>query len=265
MRQESAARIVTLSPNLAELVFAVGAGEQLVGVSAFSNYPEAVSSLPLIGDAFMIDLEQLALLHADLLLAWESGTPARVVDELRSRGYRVEVLRTRRLQDVASALQKIGILTGHEEEGELAARDYQQGLRRLAEGNSGLSGIRVFYQVSRQPIYTVTGSHYVSELIELCGGRNIFADLGDLAPLVSEEAVLGRDPELLLASDADGEQVFEEWARWPAMSANRYSNHFLVPADWIGRPGPRLVDAGREVCARLQKGREQRAAAAARS
>ena len=151
VRQESAARIVTLSPNLAELVFAVGAGEQLVGVSAFSNYPEAVSSLPLIGDAFMIDLEQLALLHADLLLAWESGTPARVVDELRSRGYRVEVLRTRRLQDVASALQKIGILTGHEEEGELAARDYQQGLRRLAEGNSGLSGIRVFYQVSRQP------------------------------------------------------------------------------------------------------------------
>lgn len=256
---DSAARIVTFSPHLAELVFAAGAGEQLVGVSAFSNYPAAVLSLPVVGDAFMIDLEQLALLHADLLLVWESGTPARVVDELRARGYRVEIVRTRRLQDVSNALRQIGTLTGHTEKGELAARDFEQGLRRLADDNAGLSGIRVFYQVSRQPIYTVNGGHYVSELIGLCGGSNIFADLGELAPLVSEEAVLGRDPEILLAADAGGDQPFADWARWPAMSANRFANHFLVAADWIGRPGPRLVDAGREVCARLQQGREQRA------
>jgi iron complex transport system substrate-binding protein len=88
----AAQRIIALSPHLAELVFAVGAGDRLIGVSAYTDYPEAAAKLPVIGDAFMLDLERLTVLKPDLLLAWQSGTPAHVVDELRSRGYRVEVI-----------------------------------------------------------------------------------------------------------------------------------------------------------------------------
>lgn len=256
----TARRIVTLAPHLAELVYAVGAGEQLVGVSAYSDYPAAVQSLPVVGDALMIDLEQLALLNPDLLLAWESGTPTHVIDEFRTRGYRVALIRTRQLQDVASALRRIGELTGHGGEAEQVADSFQSDLRTLAAGHVAASAIRVFYQVSSRPLYTVNGSHYASELIELCGGRNIFQDLGELAPMIAEEAVLERDPEVLLAADVDGNDAFSVWARWPSMSANRYGNHFLLPADEIGRPTTRLVAAGRAVCQRLQQGREQRAA-----
>ncbi|MEQ8207308.1 MAG: helical backbone metal receptor [Woeseia sp.] len=256
-----ARRIVTLAPHLAELVYAVGAGEQLVGVSAYSDYPAAVQSLPIVGDALMIDLEQLALLKPDLLLAWESGTPSHVVDEFRTRGYRVALIRTRQLQDIASALRSIGELTGHAGEAARLADSFQNELSVLAADYTDAGAIRVFYQVSSRPLYTVNGSHYASELIELCGGQNIFEDLGELAPMIAEEAVLERDPEVLLAADVDGNDAFSVWARWPLMSANRYDNHFLVPADEIGRPTARLVAAGRAVCQRLQQGREQRAAA----
>ncbi|MDZ7642790.1 MAG: helical backbone metal receptor [Woeseiaceae bacterium] len=223
-----AERVVTLAPHLAELAFAAGAGSSLVGVSAHTDYPEAARSLPVVGDAFMLDQERLALLRPDLLLAWQSGTPAHVVDALRGRGYRVVVIRTRGLPDVATALRRIGALTGQAAAAGRAAARYEQELLELRNQWRDAAPIRVFYQVSQRPLYTVNGEHYVSELIGLCGGRNVFADLGELAPLVAEEAVLGRDPEVLLAAAVPGSEPFTVWERWPALSANRYGNRFLV-------------------------------------
>lgn len=257
----TAHRVATLAPHLAELVFAAGAGDSLVAVSSYSNYPEAVTALPVIGDAFMIDQEQLALLQPDLLLAWESGTPAHVVDNLREAGYRVEVIRTRGLDDVAKGIERIGKLTGFGSSAGQAANEYRQQLQKLRERWSDAAPLRVFYQVSSRPLYTINGEHYVSQLIELCGGQNIFAELTELAPMVTEESVIDRDPEVMLAAGIGSDTPFAVWERWSTMSANRYSNHFLVSADEIGRAAPRLVEAGAQVCARLQNGREQRAAA----
>jgi len=252
-------RIVALAPNLTELVYAAGAGDMLVGVSAHSDFPHAARNLPLVGDAFTVDQEQLALLQPDLLLAWKSGTPAHVIDELRDMGHRVETIRTRNLDDVAEALRRIGELTGRTEKASMAARAYVDGLGSIKQRYAGLAGIRVFYQVSDRPLYTVNGQHYVSELIQLCGGSNVFADLNELAPTVDVEAVVERDPEVMLASTDAGMNAFDEWQRWPHLAANRYENHFLMPADEIGRATPRLVRAAQAVCDALQVAREKRA------
>lgn len=251
-------RIVTLSPHLAELVFAVGAGDQLVGVSAYTSYPPAAAELPVVGDAFNIDQEQLLLLQPDLLLAWGSGTPAHVVDELRSRGFRVTAIETKRLADIAAAVVKIGVLTGHAENAQRVAESFEQGLNRLQENAKSATPVRVFYQVSARPLYTVSDEHYISELIALCGGENVFAGLGALAPSVGVEAVLERDPEILMASSDAGAAAFAEWERWPTMAANRYNNHFIMPADEIGRATPRLLVAAAEVCEALDEGRRNR-------
>jgi iron complex transport system substrate-binding protein len=251
-------RIVTLAPNLAELVHAAGAGESLVGVSAYSDYPPQVGELPIIGDAFMIDQEQLALLKPDLLIVWQGGTPAHVVDELRSIGYNVEVIRTNSVNDVADAILRIGILTGSEETAKRSVKSYRDELDGLATAFGGRDDIRVFYQVSRRPLFTINGEHYVSELISLCGGSNAFADLNDLAPTVDVEAVVERDPEVLMASTDAGDDAFEEWERWPGIAANRHGNHFLMPADTIGRATPRLVQAARSVCLALDVARSRR-------
>ncbi len=254
----AAHRIVTLSPHLAELVFAVGAGERLVGVSAYTDFPGEAARLPVVGDAFNLDQERLALLQPDLLLAWDTGTPAHVVDELRSRGYRVEVVTTTALADIAAALRKIGALTGEADRAAAAAAQFTAGIESIAASSAGAARVSVFYQVDARPLYTINGSHFVGQLIELCGGSNIFADLDGLAPLVSVEAVLERNPEVMLASTDAGDRAFDEWDRWPDLAANRYGNRFLMPANDIGRPTPRILRGARAVCEALDQGRQNR-------
>jgi iron complex transport system substrate-binding protein len=256
-------RVVTLAPHLAEIVFAVGAGDSLVGVSAYTDYPDAAASLPLIGDAFIVDQEQLTMLRPGLLLAWESGTPAHIVDELRGRGFNIETIRTRGLADIALALEQVGAVTGHASEGAEAAAAFRDGLAALADRHAGAAPIRVFYQISSRPLYTVNGNHFVSELIELCGGMNIFDDLNDIAPLVSVEAVLARDPEVMLAAGDGGENVFVNWQRWAAMPANQYGNYFFLNAAEIGRATPRLLNAGETLCRALDNARRNRSMAVA--
>lgn len=255
----AALRIVTLSPHLAELVFLVGSGDRLVGVSAYTDFPEEATLLPVVGDAFNLDQERLALLQPDLLLAWDTGTPAHVVDELRSRGHRVEIVTTTALADVAAALRMIGALTGQSDRAAVVAAKFTAGIESIAASSRGASQISVFYQVDARPLYTINGSHFVGQLIELCGGSNIFADLDGLAPLVSVEAVLERNPEVMLASTDAGDRAFDEWDRWPDLAANRYGNRFLMPANDIGRPTPRLLHGARAVCEALDLGRRNRA------
>lgn len=252
-------RIVTLAPHLAEIVFAVGAGDRLVGVSSYTNHPPEAASLPVVSDAFTVDQERIAMLEPDLLLAWGGGMPGHVIEELRARGFRVETIETRGLADVAAAIERIGALTGHAEDAQRVAESFRAGIRELRERYREAPSIDVFYQVSLEPLYTINGEHYMSELIEACGGRNVFADLGRLAPMVDVEAVVARNPEVMLASEDNPPDIFDVWKRWPQMAVNRYDNYFRLPADDIGRATPRLVTAGQTLCAVLDQARARRA------
>lgn len=255
---DDAPRIVSLAPNLTELMYTIGAGEQLVGVSAWSDYPVEALDLPVVGDAFSVDQEQLALVRPNLLLVWESGTPTHTIDQLRAIGYNVATIRTRGLDDIADAMLRLGVLTGHAEEAAQAAADFRNALKSLRDRHEGLDPIRVFYQVSARPLFTVNREHYVSKLISICGGENIFDDLSDLAPTVDVEAVVDRNPEVMLASTDAGEDAFGEWERWPDIAANRYGNRFLLPADEIGRATTRLIVAAEALCGALQQARVNR-------
>ncbi len=251
-------RIVTLSPHLAELVFTVGAGDMLVGVSDYSDYPASVTKLPVIGDAFRIDQERLTLLQPDLLLGWKTGTPVHISDNLRQLGFSVELISTTSIDDIPVALRRIGELTGRQVQAQRAASDFSAQLAILATKYAAEAPVRVFYQLDARPLYTINGDHFVSDLINICGGTNIFADLRGLAPAVSVEAVLERDPEVLMASADLGWSVFNGWGRWKELAANRYGNLFLLPADEISRPTPRLLMAAQNLCDALEVGRQNR-------
>ena len=253
-------RIVTLAPHLAELVYTAGAGERIVGVSAWSDYPPAVLEIEIVSDAFTVDLERLDRLAPTLILAWDSGTPRHVVDELRELQYRVEVIETRGLEDIATALERIGALTGDAETAAASADEFRRSIAELREAYSGLPSISVFYQVSGRPLYTVGGGHYIGEIVELCGGRNVFSDVGELAPPVTVEAVVSRDPEVALAGSSSGD-AFADWDRWPDLNFNRYGNRFTLVPEEIGRATTRLMHAAEAVCETLQTGRANRAAA----
>ncbi len=252
-----AERIITLAPHLAELVFAAGAGEQLVGVSAFTDYPAAVRGLPIIGDAFRVDYEAVAALAPDLILSWGSGNPAAMVERLRNLGYRVVSLEPRSLDGIARQLETIGELAGSRQIAARAAADYRQGLAELRQRHAGSVPVPVFYQVSAQPLLTVSRLHVIGQALELCGGRNLFADLPDAVPAVSLEAVIESSPAVIFASaPLTGSQPdVDFWLKWTVVPAVRDGRIYVVDANLLSRPGPRLLDGARQLCGFMAQAR----------
>ncbi|MCH8929515.1 MAG: cobalamin-binding protein [Proteobacteria bacterium] len=254
---ENPERIVTLSPHLAELVFAAGAGDLLVGTVEYSDYPPQASSIARIGDAFRIDSEKLAALGPDLILAWPGGNPQSLIDGLRNDGYQVLELAATGLESVAIQLRRIGELTGHAERAGRAAELYLAKVDRLRVENLQKPPIRVFYQVAQRPLFTVGSKQVISEVISLCGGTNIFADMDSLAPVVSMEAVLLRNPQVILSARTGSANPLDIWLDYPAVAAVRLENLYLVDASLLARAGLRLADGAAQVCRLLDQARRK--------
>jgi iron complex transport system substrate-binding protein len=251
-------RIVSLAPHLTELVFAAGAGELLVGVVEYSDYPEAARRLPRVGDAWRVDMERLLVLKPDVVLTWASGTPDDVVARLRSLGLAQREIATFRLADVPAALRTIGELAGTQDIAEVAAGEFEHEIAALTRAYTGAERIRVFIQLDDQPVYTVNGRHIISEVVELCGGRNVFAGLPQLAPPVSLEAVIAADPEAIVSTDDTIADPMAMWRRWGGMRAVRAGAVYSLPADTMARATPRLVAGMRATCAALDDARRRR-------
>jgi iron complex transport system substrate-binding protein len=114
--------------------------------------------------------------------------------------------------------------------------------------------VRVFYQVWQKPLMTVNGDHIVSDVIRLCGGRNVFADLPELAPSVSLESVLQRDPEVIVAGGEDGETqaLAEQWQRWSGLGAVRGQHLYTIRRELLVRHTPRILDGAQRLCEILE-------------
>src|SRR5690606_22887585 len=192
-----AQRIVSLAPHITELLFAAGAGEHIVAVGSYSDHPPAARALPQVGSSSGIDVERLLASRPDLVIAWQSGNGERTIARLRTLGLTVFVSEPRRLEDIPRTLMQFGQLAGTKVVAEPAAQTFLVRQRELAERYSQRPLVAVFYQIWNQPLMTVNGEQMISQLIELCGGRNIFAKLPTLAPQVGLEAVLAADPEAI--------------------------------------------------------------------
>lgn len=242
-------RIISLAPHLTELAFAAGAGERLVGVVAYSDFPPEAAAIPGIGDAFNLDYERIAELEPDLVLSWEGGTPARVEERLAGMGIEILPVSIRTLEDIPVRLIELAYLAGEPEPATRRANDFRRRLETLASGISRGPPVAVFYQISLDPLYTVGGSHLISEMIALCGGRNIFADLEPLAAAVSHEAVLARSPAIVLVGRPWLEDTRELWSRLTrSAEAVRVAG---IDPDLVTRPGLRMAAGAEQVCARL--------------
>ena len=255
---QTAARIVALSPHLTELAFAAGAGAKLVGVVDFSNHPAEALDLPRVGDAFRLDLEALAAVKPDLILGWPSGNSPTVLARLRRLGYRVAEMEPRQLADVADQIEAIGRLAGTEPAAQTAASAFRNGLLALQTRYRDSRPGRVFYQIAPEPLITVNRTHFIGQAIGVCGGQNIFADVPGLTPVVSIEAVVTGAPEAIVASDftrgplspAAGSPLdrWRSWTRVPAVARNRL---FVIDPDLMSVPGPRLLAGITQLCAVL--------------
>ena len=249
-----AKRIITLAPNLAELVFAAGAGGQLVAVGAYSDFPPEVKDIPEIGDAFRIDLERILSLRPDLVIAWPSGNPQAALQKLVGLGITVWQLEIKKPADIADVIDAIAMAAGTETSGHAAAENLRQRLATLIENNAAKVPLDFFYQIASEPLYTVSGEHIISRSMEICGGRNIFADLPTLAPQISRESVIQANPRVMIAAEVPGQPAaLDVWLQWPSLDAVKQKTFVYLPADDISRAGPRLLDAIELACQRFDE------------
>lgn len=259
---EPAHRIVSLAPGLTELLFSIGAGGSLVAVDQFSDYPPPARVLPRVGSAASVDLERVLMLRPDLVLMWQSGSSARLIARLRSTGIAVYVSEPHKLEDIADTMERLGRLSGHEESARAAAAAFRQRTAALRERYQRAQPVPVFYQVWDDPLITVNGEQFISEVISLCGGVNVFADLADSAPHVTVESVLARNPQVMVAGTGVGPgKPLARWRIWPQLRAVRYEHLFYVPADLLQRPSIRLLDGARSLCTQMEAVTDSEAAA----
>ena len=251
-----ARRIVSLAPHLTEMLFSIGAGKYVVGTSEYSDWPPAAMEVPRIGNAFRFDLERIVALRPDIVLAWDSGTPKGVIENIERLGIPVAVIASPHLEAIANNLRWLGKVSGREVAAKGIAETFIDGLDDIRERHADRQELDVFYQISAQPLFTVNGEHSISSVISICGGRNIFSDLDGIAPTVSREAVVAHDPDVILGgAEAVHSGSQGDWKKWPGMNAVRHDNVITIDAVLLARPTTRMLQGARELCKALDKAR----------
>ncbi len=266
--ERPATRVITLAPSLTELVFAAGGGNAVVAVDSNSDYPGATRTIPRIGDAARLDVERIVALKPDLVVVWRHGNTNRELDQLEAAGLRLFRIEPQRLDEVALAIERLGRVLGKEAVAGPAAESLRDSIAALRRGHAKDAVVRVFYQVWSNPLMTINRRQIVNEVIELCGGRNVFAGLAPLVPQVATESVLAADPEAILTADEHGSSAllrrdvhapaFAVWRRYPALAATKGRWFYTLNGDAISRQGPRIAAGAAAVCEALDEVRRER-------
>ena len=268
------ARVITLAPSLTELVFAAGGGDAIVATDSNSDYPGAARAIPRIGDAARLDVERILALKPDLVIVWRHGNTNRELDQLEAAGIRLFRLEPQRLDEVSTAIERLGRVLGKESVASPAADSLRDALAALRRRHAGDAPVRVFYQVWSTPLMTINRKQIVSEVIELCGGRNVFASLAPLVPQVATESVLAANPEAIFTADELGAKAlvrrdadvvaFAIWRRHRSLAAVMGGWLYTLNGDAISRQGPRIADGATAMCSALDEVRRERRSTASR-
>ncbi len=245
-----ATRIVALAPHLTELLFQLELGDRIVGVVEFSDFPPAARKIQRVGNAFAVSVEAIIELQPDLIVAWGSGGSREQLRKLRSMGITIYYSEPKRLADVAESMYRIALLGGKEQVGLRVRNTFDSRLDELKKLANVSTRPRIFLQISSTDLYTVNDRHLIGQAINLCGGTNIFGSLDVPVPLVSNEAILVGQPDVIVRSSVENEE--DDWRdRWsgnrqiPAVLAGHL---YQIPADLISRPGFRMLQGIGQLC-----------------
>lgn len=259
-----AQRVVSLAPHVTELLFAAGGGARIVGAVTYSDYPREAQSIPRVGDNKALDLERIVALKPDLIVVWRHGNAARQTDRLRELHVPLYFSEPQHLDDIPATIDKLGVLLGTSNIAADASNAFRRDIASLRTRYGASPAVGVFYQVWDDPLMTLNGAHVFNEVIELCGGRNVFAGLKPLVPTISTEAVLAANPEAIVTATPGATQTdhplpaLARWKQWPSMTAVARGNLFGIDGDLINRPAPRLAIGAARLCEDLEAARARR-------
>nr|WP_313404502.1 cobalamin-binding protein [Pseudomonas sp.] len=241
----AAPRVVSLAPSLSEIMLDLDAADLLVGVLEGDERPAALAHLPTVGRYGQLEFERLLQLAPDLILIAPGSVPPAQQAQLRGLGIDLLLIEPQRLGQLGDAFTRIGERVDRGEQGERLAAEFRAELDALRQRYRREQPLSVFYQIWHQPLYTIGGGQLIGDALAVCGGRNLFADLPQPAPQVSVEAVLARDPAVILGgSNAE----LSAWQAWPQLHAVRLGQVWSVPDKGLERPSRQMLEAIEQLC-----------------
>lgn len=244
-------RIISLAPHNTENLFSAGAGDLIVGTVDSSDYPAAALDIPRVGNYTQFNIEAILKLKPDLIVAWVSGNNNSSVQRLIELGLPVFFSEPTDFVKIISNIERFAQISGQQATAAPRLAQMRSILQTLSQQYSGKTPVRVFYQVWAQPLITLNGQHSVSRSIEICGGVNVFANEPTIAPKINIEAVIAKNPQLILLAGHDIKQAsswVDYWNKWPAINAVRRQQLKPINADIMNRPTQRFLNGARTVC-----------------
>ncbi|MFJ2463904.1 cobalamin-binding protein [Pseudomonas sp. NPDC087615] len=238
-------RVVSLAPSLSEIVVELDSADLLVGVLDAGERPAAIANVPSVGRYGQLDMERLLSLKPDLLLLWPGSVGPAQRDQLKHLNIPTYVAEPHNLEQLSAQIEAIASQLGRPERGLKLAAELREKLNDLRQRYRRDAPLKVFYQVWDKPLYTVGGGQIISDALQVCGARNVFGDLNLPAPQVSIEAVLQRDPEVILAGD---QAQLDAWKAWPQVVAVARGQLLSVTDKGLERPSGQMIEATARLC-----------------
>lgn len=253
---QPAKRVISLSPHITELLYSVGAAEAILAAVDFSNYPEQAKDLPRIGSGYQLDVEAIIGLQPDLIVGWQSGNNQAQLQQLKKLGFNLYLSEPKSLADIAENLIDLGVLLGKQEIAKKKSNQFKSELESLQLKYKGSEKVLVFYQVWQRPLFTVNKQHIISQIIEMCGGDNIFKELSVLSPQVDIESVIARNPDVIVAGIGESrDDWLSNWSTWKSINAVKNEQLYGIDADLIVRHTLRILQGAELMCQALQGAR----------
>ncbi|MGJ8670801.1 MAG: cobalamin-binding protein [Oceanococcus sp.] len=251
---QAAQRIVALAPHIVENLYAIGAGQKIIATVSWADYPELAKQIPRIGSYHSVSLEAVVAYKPDLVVLWASGNGEGLLQQLQDFGLKVYASESKSPADIGRTLRNLGALSGVEAQAHQRADAFEMQMSSLRQQYASKSEVSVFYQIWHEPLQTVNGTHLISAVIALCGGRNVFSDAAALAPRTSIEAVLSLDPQLIVSGQS-AQEMQSFWRSWTSLQAVKNERLIAVNPDVMHRHTARIADGARALCAALDKAR----------
>lgn len=252
-----ARRIISLAPHITETLYAAGAGQYIVGVVAYSDYPPEATKIKQIGSYKRIDIEAIVDLRPDVIIAWGAGNDSLQIEQLKKLGLAVYVDDPRKIQDIADAIEDYGRMVDNMRESIQVAQKFRLRYRDIREKYSARAKLRGFYQVWNKPLITINDQHLITDVMRICSIDNTFGFMTQLAPRINIEAVLEKDPQMIIASGMGQAKPewLDDWRKWTQLQAVQYDNLFFIPPSMIQRHAPRILDAAERLCEQAEDAR----------
>jgi iron complex transport system substrate-binding protein len=255
-------RIVSLAPNITEILFGLGLDAEIVGVSTHCNYPDKAKDRVRVGSYISLDFERIISLKPDLVIATGAGNTKEMVDRLERLGFPTYTIFPKKFDDVLRSIGHLGEVVGREKEALSIIQSMKKRKERVVEQTRTLPRPRVFLQIGESPIVTVGKGSFADDLIRLAGGENVAGKDKEMYPRLGMEEILRRSPEVILISsmkpEGDYERALREWERWKTIPAVKEGRIHLIDSDLIDRPSPRIVEGLEEIARLIHPGQSKK-------